>query len=266
MSEALAERHSELMLPGAGSIAADGVLVVESNPAFVEAFLVGANQELNYELLWRGLPADLRATAFRRFWEHADSADDIGDIGTWEAGTTVGSHVFSNASMVLLVRSELVRRYPGVVIAAVPGEWSSGTLPRTPVKDPSRLVLPSFRGRIGTDVLYAGFAQPSIKDAIGASTSAGDAGWFFQLSENPGDPRFGLDPDAVSPTPTRASLAWTHLNLPPGARYATAASFPAVPDAGFTPANATAANLANLVRQRPFRAFLHASLLVRPVD
>ena len=32
----------------------------------------------------------------------------------------------------------------------------------------------------------------------------------------------------------------------------------------FTPATATPATMANLVRQRPFRAFMHASLLVRP--
>jgi hypothetical protein len=271
MSEALAERHPELMLPGAGSIDANGVLVVESNPAFVEAFLVGANQELNYELLWRGLPSDLRATAFRRFWGHAGDVDDIGDIGSWDGATAVGSHVMAGASMILLVRSELVRRYPGVLVAAVPGEWNGGTLPRTPVKDPSRVVLPAFRGRIGSDVLYAGFAQPSITAAIGANTPAGDAGWFFLLSENPGDPRFGLDPDAESATPTRATLAWTHLQLPDGARYATVASFPPVADAifppanvSFTPANATAASIATLTRQRPFRAFLHASLLVRP--
>jgi hypothetical protein len=38
-----------------------------------------------------------------------------------------------------------------------------------------------------------------------------------------------------------------------------------VPDAGFSPGSATPASMANLVRQRPFRAFLHASLLVRPI-
>jgi len=34
-------------------------------------------------------------------------------------------------------------------------------------------------------------------------------------------------------------------------------------DAGFSAATATAASIATLVRQRPFRAFLHASLLIR---
>lgn len=263
MSEPLAERFPELMLPGAGSIAPDGVLLVESNPAFVEAFLVGANQELNYELLWRGLPSAARATAFRRFWGHADEGDDIDAIETWSATTAVGSHVETGASMILLVRSELVRRYPSVLVAAVPAVWNAnGT--RSPAQDQASLVLPAFRGRIGTDVLYAGFAQPTIAAAIGDRRPASALpGWFFLLSENPGDPRFGLDPAGGTAPPTRTTLSWRHLSPPPQGAYAPVASFPPVPDAGFTPANANAASMANLVRQRPFRAYLHASLLVR---
>jgi hypothetical protein len=262
MSEPLAERFPELMLPGAGAIEPDGVMLVESDQAFVEAFLVGANQELNYEMLWRRLPADMRATAFRRFWGHADGSDDIDAIGTWDANTAVGSHVKTTASMVMVVRSELVRRYPSVLVAAVPAEWDSNGN-RSPVQNPPRMVLPAFRGRIGADVLYAGFSQPSLTDAIGTTTPTGPAGWFFLLSENPGDPRFGLDPGVGSAPPTRATLSWGHLSPPPTAPYAPIGSFPNVPDAGFTAATATAASIASLVRQRPFRAFLHASLLIR---
>jgi len=263
MSEPLAERFPELMLPGAGAIEPDGVMLVESDQAFVEAFLVGANQELNYEMLWRRLPADMRATAFRRFWGHADGSDDINAIGTWDANTAVGSHVRTTASMVLVVRSELVRRYPSVLVAAVPAEWKDGN--RSPMKDAARMVLPAFRGHIGADVLYAGFSQPSLTDAIGTTTPAGPAGWFFLLSENPGDPRFGLDPAVGTAAPlTRATLSWGHLAPPPTTPYAPIGAFPNVLDAGFTAATATAATVANLVRQRPFRAFLHASLLIRP--
>jgi hypothetical protein len=89
-------------------------------------------------------------------------------------------------------------------------------------------------------------------------------GAFFLLSENPGDPRFGLDPEGGTTPPTRVTLSWTQLTLPPDAVYATLPAFPVVRDAGFDPATATSASMANLVRQRPFRAFLHASLLVRP--
>ena len=261
MSEPLAERFPELMLPGAGAIAPDGVLLVESDPAFVEAFLVGANQELNYELLWRRLPADMRATAFRRFWGYADGSDDIDAITTWDANTAVGTHVKTTASMILVVRSELVRRYPSVLVAAVPAEWNTDGN-RTPMKDPGRLVLPAFRGHIGADVLYAGFSRPSFTEAIGAPTPAANSpGWFLLLSENPGDPRFGLDPGEGPAPPTRATLSWGHLSPAPDKPYAPIASFPSVP--GFTAGAATAASMASLVRQRPFRAFLHASLLIR---
>jgi len=112
-------------------------------------------------------------------------------------------------------------------------------------------------------VLYAGFAQPSLVEALGASTRAGLPGWFFLLSENPGDPRFGLDPGGGTAPPTRATLSWNHLSPKPVGPYAPVASFPPVQDAGFTSGNATAASMASLVRQRPFRAFLHASLLIR---
>jgi hypothetical protein len=265
LSEVLARLHPELMLPGVNAVATDAVLLVESHAAFIEAFLVGANQEMSYELLWRGLPADSRATAFRRFWAQADGAADIGDISTWEDATSVGSHLISSASLVLVVRSELVRRYPGVVVAAVPAAWNDDGS-RSPINDPDALVLPVFRGRVGADALYAGFSRPLLGDAIGGTSTAEAPGWFFLLSENPGDPRFGLDPIAVSPQPTRATLAWSHLSLPPDARYATVQAFPGVPDAQFSPAQANAASMASLTRQRPFRAFLHASMLVRLPD
>jgi hypothetical protein len=265
MSEPLAERFPELMLPGAGALGSDAVRVVESNPAFVEAFLVGANQELNYELLWRGLPSDPRATPFRRFWGHVGGAEDIDDVSTWDPASGLGTHVKVTAGMILLVRSELVRRYPSLLVAAVPGAWNTnGT--RAPSKDPASLTLPAFRGRIGADVLYAGFSTPSAADAVGDRTRDGAPGWFFLLSENPGDPRFGLDPDGGTAPPTRTTLSWRHLTLEAGEEYATLNAFPAVPDAGFTPQNATAASLASLVRQRPFRAFIHASLLIGPGD
>jgi hypothetical protein len=43
LSEPLVERFPELMLPDS-SIPAEGVALVETNEAFVEAFLLGANQ------------------------------------------------------------------------------------------------------------------------------------------------------------------------------------------------------------------------------
>jgi hypothetical protein len=115
----------------------------------------------------------MRATAFRRFWGYADGSDDIDAITTWDANTAVGTHVKTTSSMVLVVRSELVRRYPSVLVAAVPAEWKNEN--RSPVQNPPRMVLPAFRGRIGADVLYAGFSQPSFTEAIGAPTPAANS-------------------------------------------------------------------------------------------
>jgi hypothetical protein len=264
LSEPLAERFPELMLPGVGSLPAEGVALVATNDAFVEAFLLGANQEVNYELLWRGLPSDRRATAFRRFWARTDEGDDIDHVSTWPLDSAVGSHTTGAASMVLLVRGELVRRYPSMTIATLPAAWNTNES-RSPVADPAQLRRPAFRGRIGEDVLYAGFAGVTPTAAVGSPTKADQKpGLFFLLAENPGDPRFGLDPDGGTTPPTRATLSWAQLTLPPDASYATLPAFPVVSDASFTPATATSATMATLVRQRPFRAFMHASLLVRP--
>lgn len=262
MNEPLAERFPELMLPGLGSIPTEGAAVVESNAAFIEAFLIGANQALAYELLWRGLPSDPKATAFHRFWAHAGNGRDIDDISTWTADSAVGSHVTSAAAMILLLRGEIVRRYSTMVVSVVPAAWNNdGT--RSPAA--SGMTLPAFRGRIGEDVLYAGFSQLTAAALIGTPKAPGSAGSYFLLSENVGDPRFGLDPTGGTTPPTRATLSWAQLTLPTGAANATVPAFPIVPDAGFNPATATAAAMANLVRQRPFRAFLHGSLLLNPV-
>ena len=89
---------------------------------------------------------------------------------------------------------------------------------------PTQLRLPAFRGRIGEDVLYAGFAGVTPAEAVGSPVKADNkAGLFFLLSENPGDPRFGLDPDGGTTPPTRATLSWAQLTLPAGASYATLA-------------------------------------------
>src|SRR5688572_17301596 len=157
--------------------------------------------------------------------------------------------------MVLLVRGELVRRYPSMTIATLPAAWNTNES-RSPVGDTAQLRRPAFRGRIGEDVLYAGFAGVTPVEAVGSPTKADNQpGLFFLLAENPGDPRFGLDPGGGTTPPTRATLSWAQLTLPADASYAALPTFPVVSDANFNPATATSATTANLVRQRPFRAF-----------
>ena len=54
----LANLSPEWMLPGISQIGNDCAILLETNPAFIESYMVGLNDELSRELLWREFPAD----------------------------------------------------------------------------------------------------------------------------------------------------------------------------------------------------------------
>jgi len=169
MSRALVETSQDLMLPGLDKVPPNTVVPLETNTAFVEAFLVGLNTEMGRELLWRGFPADLAATYFDQFWDASSSPGrppDIDPIHIW--GDRAIGTASSIEDFVLLVRSELLRRYPDAVLLAV----------RDGVERP-----PVFTGAFAPDVRYAGFDIPAadIRD------------WSIVLMEHPSAPRFGVE-------------------------------------------------------------------------
>jgi hypothetical protein len=261
LSEIFGARFRDLLLPSTAQIAPDSLLAVEVDRGFVEAFLVGANQELNRELLWRGVPADRRATAFRRFWNRTDPGDDIPAIADWPASKALGDNAAPMDAGVLL-RSEIVHRCPSLLVAAVPGVWGSDHK-RRPSSDARAVRLPVIRTLVGDDLLYVGFAGLTLTDLVGQSSPTGPAGWFLMLAENPVDPRFGLDPPVnPAPTPARGNLSWSNVRMAAGDAYARASGLPAIPGIGFSFATANSALIAYAVQQRQFRAFLHASALI----
>jgi hypothetical protein len=263
LAEIFAERFGELLLPSTAQIAPDSVLGVEVDRSFVEAFLVGANQELNRELLWRGLPADRRATAFRRFWNRTDQGDDIPAITDWSPASALGGNSRPMDAGVLL-RSEIVHRCPSLLVAAVPAVWGTDGK-RRPSGDASKVKVPVIRTLVGDDLLYIGFAALTLTDLIGQNNPSGPAGWFIMLAENPVDPRFGLDPPiSPVPTPARGNLSWSNVRMASTDAYARVSGLPAIPSIGFSFATANGANVANVLQQRTFRAFLHGTALVRP--
>jgi hypothetical protein len=160
----------------------------------------------------------------------------------------------------VLIRSELVHRCPSLVIAAVPAIRAEST--RQPDPNPAKARPAVIRTILGDDLLYAGFANLSLTDLAGGQKDTGPPGWFIMLAENPADPRFGLDPPAIpAPPPARGNLSWSNLGGDPGAAYAQLSAMPPIPGAGFDPATADGAHVAYVTQQRPFRAFLHASVL-----
>jgi hypothetical protein len=169
----------EWVLPGLADVPPNSVSLVETNAAFVEAFLLGLNHGLAHELSWRRFPVDRMGTYFGRFWPALDgSASTDTDIRGWTAGA-LGAHIGQPGALVLLVRGELLRRYPETEVYALRSTPAGG-----PGDDP---ILPIFSGRWGDDVSFVGF--PLTEEEAFAD---GSDLWFV-IEEAAHRARFGCD-------------------------------------------------------------------------
>ena len=256
--EYLAALDPERFLPGVGSIPDEAITLLETNPRFVEALLVGLNDECNRELLWREFPTDQRGTPFRSFWRWNDERPEIAPIHEWPAGNGLGftARGGPGGQIVLLVRGRILRRYPNTAVLA----WrarSDGPGVKV-LTDPADVRLPAFAGVLGSDIAFAGF------DLTEADLDSGD-GWFFVLQEQPSEPRFGFDElspgQALPPLDAWSNAAWEHTGTAPGG-WLTIARNPlagaVVPGARFAD---DAAHLAAIAFQKPFRVAVHADSL-----
>ncbi len=244
-------------LPGVGDIPENSITVLETNPRFVEALMVGLNDEMNRELLWRSFPTDQRGTPFRRFWDRSGGATDIDPIHTWAPASKLGAHGPSalGGQIALLVRGQLLLRFPNTAIYA----WRArnGAL-IDPPQAPDDIKSPVFAGILGPDTVFVGF------DLTDDQLTQGD-GWFFVLQEQPTEPRFGFDefagpgaPPALTPASSWSDATWQHTATAPG-RYLRITGNPLT---GLTLGKATfvtqAAHLAAITIQKPMRVAAHA--------
>lgn len=262
MYEALRDLSQEFLFPGLEHVPPDTVTLLEANGRFVESFLVGLNAEMSREMLWRGFPTNLRNTYFRQFWDAKEP--DIKAINEWE-DKGLGQNAQNNDSLVLLIRGELLRRYPNSVIYAVKAV-SKQELSR----DPAEESHPIFRGTLKPDVTFLGF-ELSRKKVIG-DEATDDPGWFFVIQEQPTEPRFGLDAPVFG-TELKLDdwqdLNWAHLAKTEAElkalSHASARTVPQlVKDAAFNDAKwgTNAAHQAFITWQRPVRIAIHASQLI----
>jgi hypothetical protein len=166
--------------------------------------MAGLSHEMARELLWNEYPTDQRGTYFRQFWDVSgyvpppgqtvdpETLKDIKPIHEWPSSAALGANTSrrpppGGEHLVLLVRGELLRRYPNTLVYAVNaqrkgGQRQLGTEERYPV----------FQGTLKPDVTFFGF-ELTADQARGSSGRFGPAGWFFVLQEQPSEPRFGLD-------------------------------------------------------------------------
>ncbi|PYS22677.1 MAG: hypothetical protein DMF72_12510 [Acidobacteria bacterium] len=225
----LRDINKELLIPNLQLIPPDTISILETNPKFIEAYMVGLNHEMGRELLWREFPTDLRGSYFRQFWEvkgvsnpdtptDAEKLKDIVKIHKWPSTSELGSHKPDpgpNADVkptqkqaVLVIRGELLKRYPNTVIyaqKAVDDGHGNNIIHEdlNPSQFQEELKFPLFRAEIDPDLRFFGF-DLTVEQAKGIDASRDfendHRGWFFVIQEVPGEPRFGMD---IAYEPTR---------------------------------------------------------------
>ena len=247
------ELEPRQLLPGVETVPPETAAMLVTNPAFVEAFMIGLNDEMRREFAWRQYPTDQRGTFFTHFWSTgagAASMDDIAPIASWDGSKHLGDNATAQGEqVVLLLRGELLRRYPNTVISVVQATSSGPNTPRT-LTTIER--FPVFKGSMDPDLVFFGFNLSQ------ADATAGD-GWYFVLAEHPTEPRFGLEPGAGSGTWN--DLGWpqvivthNHLDL-----SATPPPFGTLEGATWS---ADSAQQASITFRRPVRLALHATALL----
>jgi hypothetical protein len=192
----LAEASGEWLLPGVGQLPDNCVIALQSDPIFIDAYLAGLNTQLLAELRWRNIPIATGCTPIRRFWDRTDTStgarsDDIAGVASWTQDSALGdpAHLAPGATgreLVIAVRGDLLLRYPTTLIylqSAVPPGATTASFDADP-DDTAPHVLPGFRGRLGTDVVFFGFPAVDVTAL---------AGHWLVLEEPPAGYRFRND-------------------------------------------------------------------------
>jgi hypothetical protein len=267
MYEALRDLSQDFLLPGLDDVPPNTVALLETNSTFVGSFMVGLNAEMSSELLWRDYPTDQRGTYFRQFWDTSagDAAVDLRPITKWGNNHLGENTPNTRGKLVLLIRGELLRRYPNTVLYAVRAVKTKGQL------DVSRLAAderqPLFRGTLKPDVTFVGF-NLSEDEALGKPPNDPN-GWFFVIQQHPTEPRFGLDvADFTTPQPppltTWSDLNWRHFaNTEDDLKALSHASASKVlPEIDHIRWAKNGANQAFITLQRPVRIAIHARQMI----
>ena len=153
------------------------------------------------------------------------------------------------------LRSELLRRYPTLVIGLQPAA-SGGTVPG-PDDDLTKLRAPYQRLAVGQDVAVVTFDKTRAQ-----ARADGD---YLLLLERPGQPKFGLDElpaggDATQPPLSWDDATWEYLGTAPGDLLTLPTSGPGRPHATAEPPSVAyltdSAALAYALFQQPILAAL----------
>ena len=254
----LREISQDLILPGVEKVPQNTLGLLLTNTRFVESYMVGINHSLTAELRWRSAPTGMRTTWARQFWEPlnlspaaAEAAKDIAPVRNWARALGANAGNGGQGALVLLVRGELLKKYPNTVIYAVKGDAAGKpALPEFTGGAPANIIRPLFTGTLPPDLTF--FGWPFQEEDARGRTPGYVNGLFFVIEERIGEPRFGIDegPASTATLNDWNDLAWGQLPVAENA-YVNAT----------TPANAAATppwadssvNIADILFQPPVR-------------
>jgi hypothetical protein len=237
MYEPLSRISNEWLLPGLATVKKDTVGLAVANQRFIEAYMTGLNHEMTRELLWNEFPTDQRGTYFRQFWDIAahvldngstlppEQLHDIKPLRLWEPDAPLGGNSpralagpgADQPYLVLVVRAQLIQKYPNVIVYAQKAQAGSGGM--TLIGEQRH---PVFYALCKPDTAFYGFdlTAEEIRD---------DDDWYFVLQEQPGEPKFAEEgADLVTQTFTSPSSFFIRdddTNEPIATSAASAAQF-----------------------------------------
>jgi hypothetical protein len=264
MYEPLRDVSADFFVPNLKLIPPNTISLMVQNQPFIEAYMVGLNHEFARELLWREYPTDQRGSSFRQFWDASNSVNreglppkelaekirDITRIHEWPATSKLGEHNNrdplgqlggpdadpEDRSVVLVIRGDLLKRYPNTIIYAQRARWGenaddqfqlllwdeTGEKSEADPQD-SNLRFPLYKAKVGPDIHFTGF-DLTLREVRGdvnlaetaeakANIPADKLGWFFVIKEVVGEPRFGLDERAAAEPSEEKwdNLSWESL-------------------------------------------------------
>jgi hypothetical protein len=305
----LRDISSELFLPNLQLIPPNTISLLETNDPFIESYMAGLNHEFGRELLWREYPTDRRGSYFRQFWDVkgiitddatqsaealAEQYKDIVPMDEWESMSTLGTHRPTTRPpgkrLVLVVRGELLKKYPNTIVYAhrahiyrnrngTPNPAHEPIIiePQTEADMKAELRFPIFRAEVEPDLRFFGF-ELTIAQARGDENPQApddDWGWYFIIQQVPGEPRFGMDvrfsPDDEAATPiTWDDLGWDAF--PESLSFISTTNAPAPSFTNLiTPAlrdqwGRNSADMAFILYQKPVMIAIHAKEMLDKLD
>jgi hypothetical protein len=250
----------------------------------MEAYMLGLNDSLASEIVWRGAPVYVWTTCMAQFWSTEGLADpeapasttkDISRISTWARQSALGVHDprpdagitpegKPKERAVLLVRGDVLKRYPNTLVYAIKANEENGKPELAEFQEPNGVdgerIFPIFSGSLAPDLTFLGFDMTPQEMCEN----------YVVLEERLSEPRFGFDLRDDETVPLESltgkdtwwyDMTWSHLGAEEG-HYIDGRTFSDASAVEGPKWGSSSAVMANIALQRPVRMCVHGRSMI----